>query len=206
MTDLSVYRERAIRAVNAEFSLLNDEKLDDLAREILDLPDRPDGDIPFVGWLVEQPEAVQPKLTISQAGIDFIKRWEGFRARAYLCPAGVWTIGYGHTKTARSGQIINEVGAEELLEEDLKIYEAAVNYQVKVSLTQNQFDALVSFAFNCGTGALQHSTLLRKLNQGNYHATANEFRKWVRAGGKILPGLVNRREQERGMFLTQKVQ
>lgn len=182
MSNLIQERERVIRAISAELQLLNDEELDDLARDILSLPDRPIGAIPFVGWLTEiekEPEVTEGNLKISQKGIDLIKKWEGFRGNAYLCPAGVWTIGYGHTKTAKEDQSIDRIIAEQLLDRDLDVFEQAVNYQVKVKLTQNQFDALVSFAFNCGTGALQQSTLLRRLNRGDYPGTASEFLKWV---------------------------
>jgi lysozyme len=86
-------------------------------------------------------------LIISQKGIDLIKRWEGLRTYSYLCPAGVWTIGYGHTKGVKSGQVCTPLQAEQLLIEDLKLYEGGVRTLVKVKLNQNQYDALVSFTF-----------------------------------------------------------
>ena len=100
----------------------------------------------------------------SQNGINLIKKYEGCRLTAYKCPAGLWTIGYGHTKNVKSGQKITQKQAENFLKQDLKTFEKGVEKAVKVRLNQNQFDALVSFAYNCGLGALKTSTLLRKLN------------------------------------------
>ena len=135
----------------------------------------------------------------SNVGIALIKRFEGLRTKAYLCPAGVPTIGYGHTKDVRlNDPEITEAEADRLLAEDLGVYEAAVTEMVKVPLTQNQFDALVSFAFNLGIGALRFSTLLKRLNAGL--PCAEEFDRWTMAGGKTLPGLVRRRAAERRLF------
>ncbi len=138
--------------------------------------------------------------TTSQKGIDLIKRWEGLRTNAYLCPAGVWTIGFGHTKSTYKGMMISHLDAEGLLQNDLRVYEESINKIVKVPLTQNQFDALVSFAFNVGIGALSNSTLLRLLNQGKTAEASKQFSRWVHAGGKVLPGLVNRRKDEFILF------
>ena len=138
---------------------------------------------------------------ISQNGIDLIKCWEGLRLKAYKCPANVWTIGYGHTKTAKAGMTITNSQADKLLLEDLKGYEAAVNTFTIVLLTQNQFDALVSFTFNVGIGAFRKSTLLRLVNQGRFKEASNQFDRWVFGGGKQLPGLIARREAEKTMFL-----
>ena len=137
----------------------------------------------------------------SQKGIDLIKKFEGCRLEAYKCPAGIWTIGYGHTKGVKDGQIITQEQAEEFLREDLRIFEQTVESCVKVPLSQNQFDALVSFCYNCGSGALKTSTLLRLLNEGNYSSAADQFLRWNKAGGKVLVGLTRRREEEREMFL-----
>ncbi len=137
----------------------------------------------------------------SQTGINLIKRWEGLRTNAYLCPANVWTIGYGHTKGVYRGMIISHLKAEELLQQDLRIYEEAINRIVKVSLTQNQFDALVSFAFNVGIGALVSSTLLKLLNEGYSKMAAKQFSRWIYAGGRVLPGLVKRRHDEFNLFI-----
>ena len=137
----------------------------------------------------------------SQKGIDLIKKFEGCRLEAYKCPAGVWTIGYGHTKGVKDGMIISLEQAKEFLREDLRIFEQAVEACVKVPLSQNQFDALVSFCYNCGSGALKTSTLLRLLNEGKYSSAADQFLRWNKAGGKVLVGLTRRREEEREMFL-----
>lgn len=139
-------------------------------------------------------------------GIELIKEFEGCRLTAYKCPAGVWTIGYGHTGTVDgkligNGMTITAAKATELLKKDLAEFEAAVNGCVTVPITQNMFDALVSFSFNVGAGALRRSTLLRKLNAKDYDGAAAEFPLWNKAGGKVLNGLVRRRERERQLFL-----
>lgn len=138
----------------------------------------------------------------SDKGIDLIKAFEGLRLNAYRCPAGVPTIGYGHTKDVVMGTKITAEDAEELLRGDLEVFEDGVAEAVKLSLTQGQFDALVSFSFNLGVGALRKSTLLKKLNMGDIEGAADEFLKWNRAGGKVLPGLVKRRKAERELFLS----
>ena len=137
----------------------------------------------------------------SQKGIDLIKKFEGCRLNSYRCPAGVWTIGYGHTKGVKEGQRITQAQAEDFLKEDLKIYERAVEGCVKVPLSQNQFDALVSFCYNCGGEALRTSTLLRLLNEGRYFEAAEQFLRWNKACGKVLEGLTRRRHAERELFL-----
>ena len=137
----------------------------------------------------------------SQKGIDLIKKFEGCRLEAYRCPAGIWTIGYGHTKGVKDGQKITQEQAEELLRDDLRVYEQAVESCVKVPINQNQFDALVSFCYNCGAEALRTATLLRLLNESKYSDAGEQFLRWNKAGGKVLVGLTRRREEERGMFL-----
>lgn len=141
-------------------------------------------------------------MKISGAGLDLIKRFEGLRLTAYPDSAGVWTIGWGHTKGVHKGQQITEVGAVKLLRDDLAWAEEAVTDAVKVPLNQNQFDALVSFTFNVGEGALKKSTLLKLLNSGNYTAAANQLDLWINAGGKPLAGLKTRRDAEQALFLT----
>ena len=141
----------------------------------------------------------------SPAGISLIQEFEGRRLEAYKCPAGIWTIGYGHTSAAgapevKPGMVITKQEANDILIRDLVKYENAVDRLVKVPLTQNQFDALVSFAFNVGEGALAKSTLLKKLNAGNYDAVPAELMKWTKGGGKELPGLVRRRRAEAAMW------
>lgn len=141
--------------------------------------------------------------TTSPKGITLIKKHEGCRLRAYLCPARVWTIGYGHTGDVKAGQTITQAQADALLLRDLaERFEPHVNAMVKVKLSQNQFDALVSLAFNIGVGALRASTLIRKLNAGDYAGAADQFKVWRMGGGKVLPGLVTRRAEEAKLFLT----
>ena len=141
-------------------------------------------------------------LKTGNKGIELIKQFEGCKLKAYKCPSGVWTIGYGHTKGVSEGDTITQEEALNLLKEDLKIYEDYVNKYVTISLNQNQFDALVSFTYNCGPGSLKSSTLLRKLNQNEIYGASEEFTKWVKSKGKILEGLVKRRKAEQELFLT----
>ena len=141
-------------------------------------------------------------MVISQNGIDLIKSFEGCELKSYLCPAKVWTIGYGHTSGVKRGDEINQAQAERYLKADLIQFEKDVIKLVKVPINQNQFDALVSFAYNCGTRALSGSTLLRKLNAKDYAGAADEFERWNKADGKVLPGLVRRRAAEKRLFLS----
>lgn len=138
----------------------------------------------------------------STKGIELIQRFEGLELTAYLCPAGVWTIGYGHTGDVKEGDRVTRAEATALLQKDLKRFERVVESSIDVSLTQEQFDALVSFTYNLGGGALRKSTLRRILNQGDYQGAAEEFLRWVKAGGKTLKGLVRRRAAERELFLS----
>lgn len=138
----------------------------------------------------------------SKTGIDLIKSFEGCSLKAYRCPANVLTIGYGHTGGVKEGQSITQAEAERLLKVDLGSYEAAVNKYVTAIINQNQFDALVSFAYNCGCGALQKSTLLKYLNRSMYKEAADQFDLWNKGGGKVLKGLVRRRAAEKELFLT----
>lgn len=140
-------------------------------------------------------------MRVSLTGAWLIKSSEGVRLEAYQDSAGVWTIGYGHTAYVKPGQVIAAAEAETLLAEDLKNFEVGVSRLVKVPLNQNQFDALVSFAFNLGLGALSSSNLLRLLNSGFYEKAAEEFGRWVYVGDQKLPGLVARREKEKQLFL-----
>ncbi len=206
MTPLEKHRIRAIKVLlekaDKSVPMLIDWELDDFLRTLLGLPARPKGQPPYVGWLVDkQEELVKPTKT-SLKGLALIKKWEGLRTNAYLCPANVWTVGYGHTRTARKGLIISHEEAEELLQEDLKRFEQAVVRLVTVQLNQNQFDALVSFTFNVGINALTGSTLLSLLNRKNYLGAAEQFLRWIRAGKNVLPGLVKRRREEYELFLS----
>ena len=137
---------------------------------------------------------------LSQNGLDLIKGFEGLRLSAYQDSAGVWTIGYGHTGNVKPGDRITQAQAEDLLQKDTAWAQQAVRDQVKVPLTQGQFDALTSFTFNLGAGALAKSTLLNKLNAGDYAGAQAEFGKWVHAGGQVLQGLVRRRAAEAELF------
>lgn len=129
---------------------------------------------------------------INRAGLDLIKRFEGFRAEAYLDPIGIPTIGYGHIqgvteRDVRNRRTITEAQAGQLLREDLAVAEAAVERLISVPLNENQFSALVSFTFNLGAGNLRSSTLRRRLNSGDYGAVPAEMARWVKAGGGRLP-------------------
>jgi len=139
---------------------------------------------------------------LSESGKDAIKAFEGLYLSAYRCPAGVWTIGWGCTEGVHEGQTISMDTAEQLLNHELTKFESAVNRLVEVPLSQNQFDALVSFSFNCGVGALERSTLLKKLNAGNYASVPSELARWTHGGGKVLPGLVKRRRIEAQMWTS----
>lgn len=137
-------------------------------------------------------------------GLELIKVSEGFSSEPYLCPGGVWTIGYGTTRGVnKNSEPISKEFATELMVRDLIDFEMDVMRLVKVPLTQNQFDALVSFIYNIGTTAFGKSTLLRKLNKGDYDAVPTELLKWVWAGKRKLKGLVARRTAE-GALWTKK--
>lgn len=127
---------------------------------------------------------------------ELIQHFEGFQPKPYRCPGGYWTIGYGHLIDSPDRGEITRGEAALLLSKDMEVAERAVLRQVKVPLNQGQFDALVSFTFNLGSGALQASTLRRKLNQELYWLVPEQLRRWVFAGGRKLPGLIRRREAE----------
>lgn len=134
---------------------------------------------------------------ITQDGIDLIKRFEGFSSTVYICPAGYPTIGYGHlVRSGESYTEISETEAEELLRKDVESAERAVLRLVNVPLTDGQFDALVSFTFNLGSGAFQRSTLRRKVNRQAHAEVPAQLMRWVWAGGRKLNGLVSRRITE----------
>ena len=143
----------------------------------------------------------------SDMGLSLIKSFEGFSAKPYLCPAGVPTIGYGATyypdgrRVTMQDRPVTVAQATDMLRSMLASYEAGVSRYVLVPVTQGQFDALVSFAYNLGLSALKNSTLLRLVNARDYAGAAAQFLRWNRAGGKVLPGLTRRREAERVMFL-----
>ena len=139
-------------------------------------------------------------MKISKEGIALIKKFEGLELEAYKCPAGVWTIGYGHIKDVQEGDVWSETHAEHMLEVELEEYENYVNAAVTVPLSQNQFDALVSWVFNLGNGNLTSSTMLKVLNSGDYAGVPAQIKRWNKAGGQVLDGLIRRREAEALLF------
>lgn len=137
---------------------------------------------------------------INDEGVALIKQWEGLRLKAYQCSAGRWTIGYGHTATARPGMVISQIDADRLLLQDITLAEAAVIRAVDVTLTDNQFAALVSWTYNVGTDAMRKSTLVRKLNAGDFGSVPSELVRWNKVSGKPNNGLTNRRAAEAGLW------
>lgn len=140
---------------------------------------------------------------INKQGLELIKEFEGCQLEAYLCPAGVPTIGYGHTRSAKLGQTISQADADALLREDLADSEDAVDRLVTAQINDNQFSALVSFTFNIGAEAFERSTLLSMLNaNAQIHIVAAQFLRWNKANGEELPGLTRRRHAEQALFLA----
>lgn len=154
----------------------------------------------FFANLFSKEEQEKPPVKVKNK--EIIKKHEGLRLEAYRDPVGVWTIGWGHTHTAKPGMKISLDEAINLLARDIAWAENAVKQNVTIKLNQNQFDALVSFVFNVGERAFMRSSLLRRLNEGNYTDAANELLRWKHAGGRVLPGLVKRRAAERELFLS----
>lgn len=143
------------------------------------------------------------ELSPSKACATLIEKWEGRKLKAYVCPAGILTIGMGHTgRDVTPGKVITDAEADALLKKDMGLAAVSVRTLVKVPLTQGQFDALVSFVFNLGGGRLRDSTLLKKLNAKDYTGAHAEFDKWVYSGKTKLQGLVNRRNDEQVMYLS----
>ena len=137
----------------------------------------------------------------SAEGLSLIKKFEGCELYAYQCSAGVWTIGYGHTKDVEPGMQITKEDAEEMLVEELHEYESYVNDFVTAPLSQNQYDAMVSWVYNLGPANLKASTMLKVLNAGEYEEVPAQIKRWNKAGGKVLEGLIRRREAESLLFL-----
>jgi lysozyme len=135
-------------------------------------------------------------MTISEEGKSLIKKFEGCELTAYKCAAGVPTIGYGHIKGVNMGDTITQEEANEMFNHEMKEYETYVNTAVTVPLSQNQFDAIVSWVFNLGNGNLQASTMLKVINSGDHAGVPAQIKRWNKAGGKVLDGLVRRREAE----------
>lgn len=141
-------------------------------------------------------------LALGKDGLELIKNFEGCVLKVYLDAIGLPTIGYGHLiKPGESFTKITQKEAEDLLKSDAQIFVDGVNKLLEVNVTQNQFDALVSIAFNIGLGNLKSSTLLRLVNAGDYKGAADQFPRWNKAGGKVLSGLTKRRNAERDLFL-----
>jgi lysozyme len=143
----------------------------------------------------------------NRAGIELIKRFEGLRLQAYLCPAGVWTVGFGHTSAAGEpkvvmGMRITADEAADILVKDLVKYEAAVTKALTRAPNENQFAAMVSLCYNIGGGAFARSSVARLFNAGDVSGAADAFGRWNKAGGKVLNGLVRRRAEERALFLA----
>lgn len=139
-------------------------------------------------------------LRYDRAGLDMTKASEGLRLTAYQDSVGVWTIGYGHTKDVQEGDTCTPEQADEFLQRDISEAERYVHDLVNVPITQGQYNALVDFTFNLGSGNLAKSSLLRYLNQRQYGLADAEFDKWNKAGGKVLAGLTKRRDLEQAMF------
>ena len=143
--------------------------------------------------------------TTGNGGIALIKQYEGLRLTTYKDAVGIPTIGYGHVENPippGGTRTITAEDAEQILREDLQRFEHDVNNMLTVEVTQNQFDALVSFAFNLGPANLKSSTLLRKVNSGDFNGAAEEFPKWNHAGGQVLAGLTASRNAEKNLFLS----
>ena len=135
-------------------------------------------------------------MKISQEGLSLIKKFEGCELEAYKCAADVWTIGYGSTKGVKEGDTLTQEEADKLLLKDVEVFEKAVKDAVEVPISQSQFDALVSWTFNLGSGSLNSSTMLKKLNNQEYDEVPAQIKRWNKAGGKVLQGLIRRREAE----------
>ena len=139
-------------------------------------------------------------MKLGDKGTEILKYFEGCKLTAYQDSVGVWTIGYGHTKGVHDGMTITQEQAEQMLLTELEEYEGYIESMVTVPLTQNQFDALVVWVYNLGPTNFKNSTLLKELNAGNYNAASTEIKRWNKAGGKVLAGLVKRREAEAQLF------
>lgn len=141
---------------------------------------------------------------INSAGLDLVKEHEGFRAKAYVCPASKLTIGYGHVILKHEAHLktatLSIAQAEGILKKDIGIAERAVEKYISVELSDNQFAALCSFTFNLGAGNLRKSTLLKKLNANDYGSVPGQLNRWVNGGGRKLKGLVRRRADEGVLF------
>ena len=143
-------------------------------------------------------------MKISLEGLSLIKKFEGCRLEAYYCSGGVLTIGYGHTGGVKESDTITQEEAEKLLRADVFKFEEYVEDNVMVELDQGQFDALVAWTFNLGPGNLRESTMLKKLNEADYASVPSEMKRWNKAGGKTLDGLIRRRNAEALLFQSKE--
>ena len=143
-------------------------------------------------------------MKISQEGLSLIKKFEGCRLEAYYCSGGVLTIGYGHTGGVKESDTITQEEAEKLLRADVFKFEEYVEDNVMVELDQGHFDALVAWTFNLGPGNLRESTMLKKLNEADYASVPSEMKRWNKAGGKTLDGLIRRRNAEALLFQSKE--
>jgi len=139
-------------------------------------------------------------MNISEEGLSLLKKFEGCRLEAYLCSANVPTIAWGRTKNVYLGDTCTQEQANEWLKEEMPEYEGYINDNVEVELNQNQFDAMVCWVYNLGAGNLRSSTLLKVLNNGEYDEVPSQIKRWNKAGGRVLEGLIRRRDAEAAMF------
>ena len=149
---------------------------------------------------VAKASTYRTNMKLGTQGLELIKTFEGLELNAYKCAAGVWTIGYGHTKSVQEGMVISEDTANDMLMEELVEYENYVNTLVKVPLSQNQFDALVSWVYNLGSSNFQASTMLKVINANDMVNVPAQIMRWNKAGGKVLEGLTRRRQAEADLF------
>lgn len=143
----------------------------------------------------------------TESALSLIREFEGLRTTAYKCPAGVWTIGYGHTEGVKEGDRVTEAGAWDLLRSDAerfakRLTDVLTGNGIAGAINQREFDALVSFVYNVGIGAFVKSSVMRFLKQGDHESAGDAMLRWVYAGGKVLQGLVRRRSAERRLFLS----
>jgi lysozyme len=141
---------------------------------------------------------------ISEKGLELLKHYEGCELTAYRCSANVLTIGYGHTKGVTEDMVITQEEADQMLHDEMPEYEGYINDKVTVELNQDQFDAMVCWVYNLGSGNLSSSTLLKVLNDGDYDGVPEQMKRWNKAGGKVLNGLIKRRDSEAKLFCSEE--
>jgi lysozyme len=156
--------------------------------------------MPFNITAAKKSKYGENNMKISEEGKALIKKFEGCELESYRCSADVITIGFGHTKGVKEGDTCTQEEADQMLEEDLAEFEEYVDKYVEVDISQNQRDALISWTFNLGPQNLKTSTMLKELNAGNYSKVPFEMRRWNKAGGQTLEGLIRRREAESLLF------